>query len=160
MSDNKFPAKILQVKSYVDEFGTMYDQYILVESTKSEIFWIFDPKIICDKRIEGQTVTLEFDVWQSAARKNIFKLCNKEKKILLPESPLGTKSLEHYPIFYGEIISKEHEANSNRQLVVDVGSGIIRILVYETEYNSFLVGDYIKVEGNIVHLSEIDGKRI
>lgn len=160
MISGKFHAKILQVKSHIDEFGTIFEQEILVESTNGEIFWIFDPKIICDKQIEGQTATLVFDVWQSAVRKNILKLCNKQNKILLPENPLGTKSLEHYPIFYGEIVSKEHEASPNSKLILDVGSGIIRVLVYETEYNNYLVGDYIKVEGNIVHLSEINDKRI
>jgi hypothetical protein len=158
MNNDKFHAKILQVKSYVDEFGKLFEQEILVESRKGEIFWIFDVSLLCDKQMEGQMAILEFNVWQNASDQNISKLENREKKILLPKTPLGRKSPEHYPIFYGEIVEQKHEISSNRQFTLDVGSGIITIRVYETEYNKYSVGDYIKVDGNIVQLSEIDGR--
>ncbi|WP_370571835.1 hypothetical protein [Methanomethylovorans sp.] len=160
MNDNKFHAKILQVKSYIDEFGHTYEQMILVESTRGEIFWIFDPKIICDKQMEGQMAILEFNVWQNADQINIFKLETKQKKIVPPKCLYDRNYPNYSTVFYGEIVGKEHEKNSNRQFTVDVGSGIIRILAREAEYNSFLIGDYIMIEGDIVHLSEVDGRRI
>jgi hypothetical protein len=160
LNEKKFHAKIIKVKSYADEFGKIFEQEILVESKKGDIFWIFDPKIICDNQIEGRIAILEFNVWQSAARINIFKSDAKQKKIVPPENLYKQNYPNYSTVFYGEIVGKKHEANSNRQFTVDVGSGIIGVLVYETEYNSFLVGDYIMIEGNIVHLSAIDGRRI
>jgi hypothetical protein len=155
MTDNKFHAKILQIKSYTDEFAHIYEQMILIESTRKEIFWIFDPKIICEKEMEEQTKILEIEVWQNADQINLLKLDTNQKKII-PPTDLYYKNYPNYStVFYGKIVGKE-----DKNFSLDVGSGLIKVLALEKEYNSFLVGDYIMIEGNIVHLSAIDGRRI
>ncbi|MEZ5336436.1 MAG: hypothetical protein R2741_15020 [Methanolobus sp.] len=69
----KFQAKILQVHSWEDEFGVIFEQEILVESQNGEFFWIFDPRIICEKHMEGHIFFIEFDVWQHADKNNLLK---------------------------------------------------------------------------------------
>ncbi|WP_406656963.1 hypothetical protein V7O62_00015 [Methanolobus sp. ZRKC2] len=160
MKNNKFPAKILKVEpNTIDEFGVIYDWDILVESTKGEIFWLFVPSIICDKEMEGQMSIIEFSVGQNADLMNLIKLKTKQKKIVPPKCLYDRNSPNYSAVFYGEIIGKKSEPDSNSILEVDVGSGIILVIVRKKEYDNFLVGEYIMIEGNLVHLEEIDGMR-
>jgi len=158
MSDDTFCARILKVEpETIDEFGKVYDQNILLESKSGEVFWVHDDALLCDRQTESHMEMLEIHVWQNVEPQNIFKLSGKEKKISLSEMPLGRKSPEHYPIFYGEIVRKRYDPTYNDYyFYLDVGSGIIHIDVYEQEYNHLKVGDFIKVLGNIIRLEKID----
>ncbi|MDK2938705.1 MAG: hypothetical protein PWQ51_869 [Methanolobus sp.] len=159
MCDGQFHAKILQVKSHRDEFDKLFEQEILVESQKGEIFWIFDVCLLCNKKMEGKASKLEFDVWSIPAHKNLSKLHTDVKKIVSPQELCVHNVPNYSAVFYGEIIGKDKN-KWNKQFSVDVGSGVIKTLVDDVEYNEYSVGDYIKIVGNIVQLSSINGKVI
>jgi hypothetical protein len=152
MKNAEFQVKVLEVKSYVDDFGAIIEQQIFVESNSGEQFWISDPKIICDKSLESMFSVFDFSVGHIALDDHIFKIQEKEKRI----SILQTSS-KCRPDFYGEIIEKSEDISPNHAFLVDVGVGTIRVLITEKGYSNFSIGDFIKVEGFFVHLFAVDG---
>jgi hypothetical protein len=155
MSDKKFYAKILKVKSHVDDFGNLFEQELLVEARNREKFWIFDVSLLCNKQMEGKTSIIEFNVWHIPAQKNLSKIHDNVKKIKPPEKLCVHNIPDYSAVFYGEIVDK-YQTKYNVNFSLDVGSGIVEILVDDIEYNKYSIGDYIKIEGNIVQLSEIE----
>lgn|GEM_PF-2939715 len=154
-------AKILKVEpDTIDEFGKIYDYYVLIETKNKELVWIDDHSMLCDEQMEGQIAALAIDVWENFNRDNICKLENKEKKIIFREDSYLTEKGKK-PVFYGEIVrKKQHSILKYCYLYLDVGSGIILIYTNKLTFKELNVGDYIKVSSFIIQLDAVNGRSI
>ncbi|MBB6402499.1 hypothetical protein HNP92_001822 [Methanococcus maripaludis] len=151
MDNALLSVKILELESFIDDCGHLFEQNVLVETKTGEKFWVQDMDIICNKEMQGKIVKLEFDVAQNFSGDNICKQVGNEKKIVIPEPNSENNRSIGNPVFYGEIIGKKDDP---RYLVVDVGLGRIVIYLFTKYIDKYSIGDYIKINSFMVQLYE------
>ncbi|MBA2851208.1 hypothetical protein HNP86_001339 [Methanococcus maripaludis] len=147
MNNAKFPAKLIEIESFRDDRGHLFEQFIIVEAETGEQFWIQDLLLYCDNEMKGKIIEIDFSVSQSFSGDNLVKQDNKEKKIVVKKMYSGNKYSLDYPTFYGEIVGRMDDPS---ELIVDVGSGTISVSINKKEVDNFLIGDYIKIRSSLV----------
>ncbi|MBM7408386.1 hypothetical protein [Methanococcus maripaludis] len=151
----KFTAKIVEIESFRDDRGHLFEQLILVEAETGEQFEIQDIDLLCNEEMEGKVVDFELAVFRSFSGNNICKQEGKEKKIVIPKHYEGSNRSIGNPTFYGEIIGRKYEHDPS-DLIVDVGVGTILFRIDIEELDKYLIGDYIKIDSFMIQSYEPD----
>ncbi|WP_459202450.1 hypothetical protein [Methanococcus sp. CF] len=152
MNNAKFPAKLIEIESFRDDRGHLFEQFIIVEAETGERFEIQDIHLLCDNEMKSKILELDFHISQHFSGDNLVKQDNKEKKIVVKKMYSGNKYLLDCPTFYGEIVGRMDDPS---ELIVDVGSGTINVSINKNEVDNFLIGDYIKIRSSMVQLSKV-----
>jgi len=139
MECSSLKGKVMKIKEGAGYEDKVYDQCVFIELPDGKVIDLFDSEMLVHPDMIGKVIDVTIDVFISRIEK-------------LPEPKYGieaalTKEGEYKKRGYGHVFSGKIEDidKSNAKLILDTNIGEILVTPNKEEYNSFQIGDFVKV---------------